>query len=212
MLRANRTAREQDAPAGPGPRTHEPARTPSPRPKTAHDCTEQATTANDDRTNRNRSAGSAATPRERLQCRDRQTAHARRTKSAAAEHATHQPDQRAQVQVNETDAHRSRHARPIVGRRTSLVAQRPAPNRRYASPARSRKARRAARDSRVFDVPHRGIARAAMQTGSLIRAAARSQRVGTTIDAATATSHRRARIADLQRSLAHEPDRKAAPG
>ena len=95
----------------------------------------------DDRTNRDRSTGSAATPRERLQCRDRQTADARRTKSAAAEHATHQPEQRAQVHVNETDAHRSRHARPIAGRRTSLVAQRPAPNRRYASPARSRKAR-----------------------------------------------------------------------
>ena len=184
-LGANRTARERV-------RTR--------RRRTTHDCTGQATTANDDRTNRNRYARSATTPRERLAAVPISTdRHVRRTQSAAAGHATHEPacgrhpipartcepvptDQRAQVQVNETDAHRARHARLIAGRRRLLAAQRPAPSHRYASAARSRKARRAARDSRVFDIPHRDIARAAMHAGSPIRVAARPQRVGTTIE------------------------------
>ena len=52
----------------------------------------QATTANDDRTNRNRYTRSAATPRERLAAVPKSTdRHARRTQSAAAGHATHEP-------------------------------------------------------------------------------------------------------------------------
>ena len=111
------------------------------RPKTAHGCTEQATTATT-------TARTAIGPQEARRHRgsvssaeiDRPQTHGAPS-PLPRNTQRHQPDQRAQVQVNETDAHRSRHARPSAGRRTSLVAQRPAPNRRYASAARSRKAR-----------------------------------------------------------------------
>ncbi len=213
-LGANRTARERV-------RTR--------RRRTTHNCTGQATTADDDRTNRNRYARSAATPRERLAAVPISTdRHARRTHSAAAGHATHEPvcgrhpspdkdlragaDEPARPGASQRDRRASSAAREADRRPTKIArgaTTRAQPSVRVRG-SFTQGPSGSPRLARVRRPAPRHRARHDANRGSLIRVAARAQRVGTTIDAATATSHRRARIVDLPRSPAREPDRKAA--
>lgn len=97
-----------------------------------------------------------------------------------------QRDRRASIAAREADRRPTNIARGATTRAQPSVRVRGSFTQ---GPSRSPRLARVRR-------PRTATSRAAMQAGSLIRVAARSQRVGTTIDAATATSHRRARIAE----------------